>query len=562
MRLRDRVPDAARGARWPRSSRAPSSSASPAPAPRPRGTPCGPPASRPAAASSSSSRATSTASTTRWATASGRSSRRPDQRTAPTPCRRAPACPAADGGPDRRAAVERRGGAPARLRRARRRDRGGRDGARQHRLGLDHAAAGLPRGRARADPTPRRAAHLRRGAVGLPHERRRRPGRVRRDAGPDHARQGARWRHRAECLRRQPRRHVAVSPLGRAVHSGTYNAHLVPVLAGARVPGPDRRPGVLPRPGARSRPSSTRSSRPSSTAPASRSASSRTARGSASCSVRSSAASRTTTASCRGHDTALANRFYGLAMEAGVYFHAGWHHGFSAAHTPGRPRRGARAASSRRRADLPPDRTAGARRPVVLVGGFKHELNSFATGTFSLDGHRPRRLLRRGSGDLRCATRRAAGAGRDPRCRRRGRPRADPDRPLLGRERRRADRALGLRAGAVADPRRGARAPRPDRGRDAAAPWRDGHDRGGGPRGRHPRASPRDRRARTCRSPPPSTRTSTAPPGWRASPMRWSASRHTPTSTTTTPRAWRCRSWCARSAVRSARSRPTASCAC
>ena len=29
----------------------------------------------------------------------------------------------------------------------------------------------------------------------------------------------------------------------------------------------------------------------------------------------------------------MANRFYGLANEEGVYFHAGWHHGFSSGHT-------------------------------------------------------------------------------------------------------------------------------------------------------------------------------------------------------------------------------------
>ena len=33
------------------------------------------------------------------------------------------------------------------------------------------------------------------------------------------------------------------------------------------------------------------------------------------------------------HDVATANRFYQLALEEGVYFHAAWHHGFSAMHT-------------------------------------------------------------------------------------------------------------------------------------------------------------------------------------------------------------------------------------
>ena len=35
------------------------------------------------------------------------------------------------------------------------------------------------------------------------------------------------------------------------------------------------------------------------------------------------------------HDTATATRFYGAALDEGVYFHAAWHHGFSAMHTDG-----------------------------------------------------------------------------------------------------------------------------------------------------------------------------------------------------------------------------------
>ena len=138
-----------------------------------------------------------------------------------------------------------------------------------------------------------------------------------------------------------------------------------------------------------------------------------------------------------------------------------------------------------------------ANRPVFLVGGFKHELNSFAHGHLLARRHRALRLLRRGRGDLRRATGRPPRAGGRARRRGRGGPRAHPDRPLLGGERRRPDRALGLRAGAVADPRRGARAPRSAGRRDAAAPRGDRDDRGGGPRGRPPRAAARDRRART-----------------------------------------------------------------
>src|SRR4029079_9144022 len=33
------------------------------------------------------------------------------------------------------------------------------------------------------------------------------------------------------------------------------------------------------------------------------------------------------------HYTALATRFYGFALEEGVYFNASWHHGFSAMHS-------------------------------------------------------------------------------------------------------------------------------------------------------------------------------------------------------------------------------------
>jgi glutamate-1-semialdehyde 2,1-aminomutase len=123
-----------------------------------------------------------------------------------------------------------------------------------------------------------------------------------------------------------------VSPLGRAVHSGTYNAHLVPVLAGLafmdRIADPGFYPdlaalqaffypelqAVFDRAGVavRVQPYGSRFSLlfgPTVTGEP------RDYR------------------SVAGHDTALANRFYGLAMEAGVYFHAGWHHGFSAAHT-------------------------------------------------------------------------------------------------------------------------------------------------------------------------------------------------------------------------------------
>jgi glutamate-1-semialdehyde 2,1-aminomutase len=122
----------------------------------------------------------------------------------------------------------------------------------------------------------------------------------------------------------------SVAPLGRSVHSGTYNAHLIPVMAGLAfldvATDPDFYPGLrrleeafypelqaifdraglpvllqekgarfsllfgLERPPVRYR-------------------------------------------DLLAHDTATATRFYGLALEEGVYFNASWHHGFSAMHT-------------------------------------------------------------------------------------------------------------------------------------------------------------------------------------------------------------------------------------
>jgi len=124
----------------------------------------------------------------------------------------------------------------------------------------------------------------------------------------------------------------AVSPLGRAVHSGTYNAHLVPILAGLvfmdRIADPGFYPGlaalqdffypelqaVFDRAGlaVRVQPYGARFSLLFGAEVTGEPHDYR---------------------SVLGHDTALANRFYGLAIEAGVYFNAGWHHGFSAAHT-------------------------------------------------------------------------------------------------------------------------------------------------------------------------------------------------------------------------------------
>ena len=124
-----------------------------------------------------------------------------------------------------------------------------------------------------------------------------------------------------------------VSPLGRAVHSGTYNAHLVPVLAGLAFMDRIADPALLPdlaalqaffypelqavfdRAGVAVR-VQPYGSRFSLLFGASVSGEPRDYR------------------SVAGHDTALAElASTACAMEAGVYFHAGWHHGFSAAHS-------------------------------------------------------------------------------------------------------------------------------------------------------------------------------------------------------------------------------------
>ncbi|MGZ8705618.1 MAG: aspartate aminotransferase family protein [Aeromicrobium sp.] len=122
----------------------------------------------------------------------------------------------------------------------------------------------------------------------------------------------------------------AVAPLGPAVHSGTYNAHLVPILAGLafldQVTDPAFYPSlralgdffypelqqIFDRAGLTVR-------------------------------VQSMGARFSLLfgldhephdyRDVQVHDKTLATRFYGYAMDEGVYFHASWHHGFSAAHT-------------------------------------------------------------------------------------------------------------------------------------------------------------------------------------------------------------------------------------
>jgi glutamate-1-semialdehyde 2,1-aminomutase len=122
----------------------------------------------------------------------------------------------------------------------------------------------------------------------------------------------------------------AVSPLGRAVHSGTYNAHLVPILAGLAFLDVATDPGFYPR---------------------LRELEAGFYPELAAIFKRAGLPVRVLANGARfsllfglerdpvryrdifDHDTATATRFYGLALEEGVYFHAAWHHGFSSQHT-------------------------------------------------------------------------------------------------------------------------------------------------------------------------------------------------------------------------------------
>ncbi len=121
-----------------------------------------------------------------------------------------------------------------------------------------------------------------------------------------------------------------VSPLGPAIHSGTYNAHLVPILAGlafldqvtdaafyprmraledwfyGELQGVFERAGLLVRV---------------------------QSKGSRFSMLFGLDHAPVDYRAVLGHDTVAANRFYQLALQEGVYFHAAWHHGFSAGHT-------------------------------------------------------------------------------------------------------------------------------------------------------------------------------------------------------------------------------------
>ena len=122
----------------------------------------------------------------------------------------------------------------------------------------------------------------------------------------------------------------AVSPLGPAVHSGTYNAHLVPILAGLAFLDEATQPEFYPRLRAQE----------AFFYPELQAIFDRVglpvrvqAQGARFSLLFGLDREPQNYRDVLGHDTALANRFYGHALEGGVYFHASWHHGFSSAHT-------------------------------------------------------------------------------------------------------------------------------------------------------------------------------------------------------------------------------------
>jgi glutamate-1-semialdehyde 2,1-aminomutase len=122
----------------------------------------------------------------------------------------------------------------------------------------------------------------------------------------------------------------AVAPLGRAVHSGTYNAHLVPILAGHAFLDVILDPGFYPRLGELERWFYAELQEVFRRAGLAVRVQGMGSRFSLLFGVMDEPRDYRDVIV---HDTALANRFYRLAFDAGVYFHASWHHGFSAAHS-------------------------------------------------------------------------------------------------------------------------------------------------------------------------------------------------------------------------------------
>lgn len=125
---------------------------------------------------------------------------------------------------------------------------------------------------------------------------------------------------------------ATVSPLGPAVHSGTYNGHLIPVLAARAFLAEVRRPDFYPHLAALA---------------------ARLYAGLDDLFARTGVPGRVQGVGCRfglffgeasrgpvinwrdaaRHDKALARRFFGACHRRGVYWHDAWHHGFSSAHT-------------------------------------------------------------------------------------------------------------------------------------------------------------------------------------------------------------------------------------
>lgn len=123
---------------------------------------------------------------------------------------------------------------------------------------------------------------------------------------------------------------AAVSPDGRAAHSGTFNAHLIPILAANAFLDVVREPGFW----------SDLRAKESYFYPALQNVFRQA--GLPVCVTHTGARfsllfgldepPRNYRQAAK-HDRALANRFFGAALDQGVYFHSAWHHGMSAQHT-------------------------------------------------------------------------------------------------------------------------------------------------------------------------------------------------------------------------------------
>jgi glutamate-1-semialdehyde 2,1-aminomutase len=105
-----------------------------------------------------------------------------------------------------------------------------RAGGRQHEL--HPAGARFPGRPARGVRRIRHGADLRRGDDRLPRRPGWRPGPLRRDAGPDHARQGGGRRHAGGRLRRRREIMERIAPLGPVYQAGTLSGNPIAMTAG------------------------------------------------------------------------------------------------------------------------------------------------------------------------------------------------------------------------------------------------------------------------------------------------------------------------------------------